>query len=522
MSTWNTAMLNASLSGRRTGQLGNKSGRGAVHRGVTLMETIFAIGVILVGLLGLAALIPIAADNAKATLEMDQSISESTSVAAAGVARDIVSLDSLVIYDNPAAGSPILPIFTNPTFSYAPSRQPQTVRWKLETQSNYNRPVLATVPTPQIVYGKLESPGYGHHPLSSGLTAGICIDPFGMPAPWLIGASAGAVFPNPNPGPSSAFDYSRFPYYSERYNPLQPPNSAIPSATLPPMPAWPMSPRMWRATLVSPLSDNGVAPVFPREMLPQGTMQRIFTGLANVERLAGPQSDDPGGVLINRTQIGAGLVDAGRNHSSEYTWFVTLSPPIEGGNTFRQSIVVVRQRVPAVPQQANDTRGLNGQVHVVSEPEDNPPGERLTWIGQAIGFTGGTGGEVLMYGSQSVINEIKPDEWVMLSSQPHDVETTNSAYVGPVGPAVHRWFRVLGVDDPEVGLANSTFEPNWIDASSPPVWRRWVTLAGPDWEFGLSDNQPPSAAITPTLANDTFCTIVQGAVSVYQSEVQLN
>ena len=46
------------------------------------------------------------------------------------------------------------------------------------------------------------------------------------------------------------------------------------------------------------------------------------------------------------------------------------------------------------------------------------------------------------------------------------------------------------------------------------VWRRWVTLAGPDWAF---QDEPAGTNTTPI--DDTFCTIVSGAVSVVESEV---
>lgn len=485
--------------------------------GVTLMETIFAIGVILVGLLGLAALIPIAADNAKSTLQLDQSVSDATSVAAAGVARDLFSLDTLVIYDKRSPPA-FLPAFAYPPHGLAPSSQLQTLRWKLTEQSQHTRPLLDNS-SPEEFYGKLESPGYRHHGQGSGLTSGICIDPYGLPAPSLIGGTIAGGLPDPNVGTPCAFDYSRFPYFTERYNPLFPPNEEITTSTVPP--AWPMSPRMYRATLASTLQNDAITPVTERELVARATLERIFEGLAGLSQLKGQESDDPGAVLLSRTRVGTNFIDTGRSSSSEYKWFVTLAPPINGGNTFRQSIVVVRDRLPQIPRQAGDPNGLNTEAHTVGQAEDNPAEERLTWIGQSIGFTGGAGGEVLMYGTQGVINELKTNEWVMLSRQP-SIGTT------PTGPAVHRWYRVLSVSDAEVGSiappppatppAGSLVEPNWIDGTTPAVWRRWVTLAGPDWDFGLSDNNSSDAN---TQANDTFCTIVDGAVSVLQSEVVL-
>ncbi len=462
----------------------------ASPRGVTLMEVIFAIGIVLTGLVGLAALIPVAAENAKATMELDRSVNESTSAVATGVAKGLSDLDSLVIFDKPTPGS-----LGDPTIGYVPSRRAETIRWKLESQSSYDPPVGASAPTPRFVFGKLESPGYGHHPFGSGLTSGICIDPLGMPDQRLINFTPAAG--------DNAFEYSRFPYYGERYNPLAAPNETVTAGAAG---SWPMSPRMWRATMAWDLQDDGVAPVFAHEVMPQISLARTFQGYGGVSVIPGSEEDQPGSVLLSRTAVGSNFVDASRDESSRYTWFMTLAPPFLGGSVFRQSIVIVDSRVPPVPQRAGDPTALDQSNHAVDDPKDNPSGERLTWIGQALGFTDGAGGEVLMYGSGSVSDDINVGQWVMLSRQPH-----SGMPLAPTGPAVHRWFQVLGVDDAEYGSVNSGFsEPNWT-SSDLPVWRRWVTLAGSDWSFGF---QPMN-----DLRDDTFCTIVQGAVNVFESDV---
>lgn len=476
------------------------------RRGVTLMEVIFAIGIILTGLVGLTALIPVAASNAQATIELDRSISESTSSAATGLVQAFNQLDSLVIFDKAAAGS------TGLAFPYwfVPSRQMRTIGWKTRTQSNYDPPfTVAVVPPPRILIGKLETPGYGHHALGSGLTAGICIDPLGMPDPSLVNPSATV---NIN---DSAFDYSRFPYYGERYRVLVPPNDAIDAngsvgAPTGLTPQWPMGPRMWRATLKSPLAVT--LPLLPpwqleravarHQLRPAAAIRSIFRGSGGLSPLPGAEPDDPRSVLMSQTVVGGSYVDSARDVSSSYTWFVTLAPPFLGGNTFRQSIVVVRQRQSAVPTRANDPLALQQNSYTVNGPEENPSSERLAWVGNWLGFNGGAGGEVLLHGSQAVSDEIEVGQWVMMSRQPHN---TLAVPIVPTGPAVHRWYRVLRVGESEMinGLA-------WPGGGAPNVWRRWVALAGPDWAF-------EDGVTTPV--DDTFCTIVTGAVSVVESEV---
>jgi len=274
---------------------------------------------------------------------------------------------------------------------------------------------------------------------------------------------------------------------------------------------------MWRATFVSDLQNDGVAPVTPRELLPSSVARRVFQGFGGLSDLVGSEADDPRAVLLDRTNIGGAILDSARNESSDYSWFATLVPPFLGSGPFRQSVVVVRQRVTHTPQRLGDPLALNQAAYTVTVDEDgnpnsgdNPNAERLAWIGQAIGFSGGSGGEVLMYGSAAVSPAISPGEWIMLSRQPYGAGGI------PTGPAVHRWFRVLIVDEPVYGnVVAGLGEANWTAPNDPYVWQRWVTLAGPDWAFGLGN----SAAAD--LRDDTFCTIVTGAISVFESEVDL-
>jgi len=466
------------------------------QRGVTLMEVIFAIGIVLTGLVGLAALIPVAAENAKATLESDRSVNEATSAESVGIAKNLVSLDSLVIYDKETAGS-----LANAAGGYVPSRRAETVRWKLETQTNADPPVAT--PPAVITYGKLEAPGYVHHTIGSGLTSGICIDPLGMPDQQYIPFT-------PSNG-DNAFEYSRFPYYGERYRVLEEPNVSVPTVGIG---LWPMSPRMWRATLAWDLQNDGINGVRRNEVMPQISIERIFRGFGSVGGLEGSEQGDPRSVLLSRTNIGGSIYDAARDETTNYSWFMTLAPPFLGGSTFRQSFVIVDKRLPPVPRFAGDTTAFNQANHVVEDAKDNPDGERLTWVGNAIGFSDGTGGDVLLYGSDKVSDDINVGEWVMLSRQPY----SGSPSV-PVGPAVHRWFQVLAVEDAEYGRVIADLGANYWTSADFNVWRRWVTLRGSDWSFGFPI--PPAAPNTNDLRDDTFCTIVKGAISVIESSVVL-
>ncbi|MEM6776722.1 MAG: hypothetical protein AAF670_03630 [Planctomycetota bacterium] len=453
--------------------------------GVTLMETIFAIGVIMTGLLGLAALIPVASQNAQATLEMDRSISESTSAAAAGLAQQFNHLDSLVLFDKETAGSTENVVGA---YDYDPANRLETVATKIEGTINT---VITPVATATL---KLETPGYGHHPFDAGLVSALCIDPLGLPDPAYVPLADTSA---------NSFDYSRFPYYGERYAVLSEPNAAVTAGAAP---DWPMSPRMWRVTPKSPIYPT-TTPISRRQLLPAATARFLFQGAGGLSGVEALNDESSRSVLLRRSNIGGNSVDVTTDSSSDYTWFATLVPPFFGGDSFRQSIIVVRQRQSPVPIRPNDPLALNTAAYTVSDAEENPAAERLCWIdpSTAIGFQGGTGGEVLMYGSQAVSSEINTQEWVMLSRQPH---TVSSGALTPDGVAVHRWYRVLRVDEPELESGYAFGGGNY------DVWKRWVTLDGPDWAF-----QDEATPTNSSPVDDTYCTIVAGAVSVIESEV---
>ncbi|WP_146515731.1 type IV pilus modification PilV family protein [Rubripirellula amarantea] len=490
------------------------------HSGVTLMECIFAIGVILTGLVGVAALIPIAARNAQATLELDQSINESTSAAASGEAKLINDLGRMVFFNKEAAG----------LGAYAPNYGPSG---QIETLLE------------RVITTGLSSPGYSFDGQADLLTGSICIDPLGMPELSYLDGNFVTGTPNAsNPFlavdvDDTAYDYSRFPYYGERYSVIAPPNESISAAGATPAPVgpptdadrimvpWPMTPRMHRTTLLA--RDIGAAAPIGRDELMSATVARsIFSGSGGLSGIAGSEDDSPASVLYRSTRFGGApndYRDSGRTFGSKYTWFATLVPSRNSANRFRQSIVVVRDRVSSVPRRNGDPLALQKTPYTIDEADDNPTGERVAWVYNTanapitgtinpIGFDGGVGGEITLVGSQAVSDEVVVGEWVMLSRQPHrqlsPVFAVDPPFV-PDGPAVHRWYRVIRADDP-IELTNFAIPDT---STTRDVWARTIALAGPDWEFSPAWEVVPNT----TAINDTVCTIVSGAVSVIESTV---
>ncbi|MDA8745998.1 hypothetical protein N9N28_15340 [Rubripirellula amarantea] len=516
-----------------------------VRFAVTLMECIFAIGVILTGLVGLAALIPVAGRNAQAAIEIDRSISESTSASAMGEIADLRNLDRLVIFDKTAAGQPTVPdpdrTNDGDLLVYEPSQTMQIITSRLALAGDGR-------------FNHLTSPGYMHG-VGQGLTAGICIDPLGMPQPNFV-ASGSSNFVSdsyveggigieglagtPNDQfqatltTDCAFDYSRFPYLSERYRPIDLPNNAVAvggynAATIigePPVPGEPMSPRMWRATLRASTQPFTMGQVKQNELITFRDALSIFQGSGSLAGLDANDKEDPRAVLMGRTSFGGTRADAGRERASRYTWFATLAPT-ESGATFRQSIIAVRDRVFTTPRRSDDPSALQKLNYTITDAEDNPEAEVLTWIDpeSAVGFQGGAGGEITIYGSQAVSNEVADNSWVMLARQPHVITTAGTDVVDSVsGPPMFRWYRVSRVGEVELESDIALFDDGngpTIFGTTAPVWRRRIALAGPDWTFDDDTNTNSGTERNDFTVDDTFCTIVKGAVSVIESEVFL-
>ncbi len=128
-------------------------------------------------------------------------------------------------------------------------------------------------------------------------------------------------------------------------------------------------------------------------------------------------------------------------------------------NTFVVSVIVMHNRSPIV------------------DLAENVPSERqvgAAWRGP---------GWVELDASGGPIGRIAPNQWVMISARQNQP-------AGETGNPVlwfHRWYRVVNVTEPDPGTGNRT-----------------IKVAGPDWPAQLVNG------------NTTVCTIIDGAVGVYE------
>ena len=284
-----------------------------------------------------------------------------------------------------------------------------------------------------------------------------------------------------------------------------------------------MGPRMYRVTLRSPLkslrpsggTEYGFATapdhLLQPDLLPKAAIDRIFRSSGGIQTFASDLKDDPVSLQSTTSVVSDRLTDGSLTRATSYTWMATLCPSFTGGRSYRQSVIIIKDRLPPAPTRNNDILALQKNSYAITDADENPNQERLTWVGSNVGFSGGAGGDIRIFGSTAIDTDVLAGQWVMLSRQPHSV-TGPPVVLEAVGPAVHRWFRVL-----RVGELDLTTPSNFPHGGTGPTWSRLLTLAGPDWAF-----QDEATGSNTSAIDDTFCTLISGAVSVVESEVVIN
>lgn len=397
---------------------------------ITLLEVIFAIGVIMIGLLGLLSIMPLAGRRAQ---------------------------DAVTFSTGAELGDSI-------------SKEIEIRRWL------GNGRLVDIFPTARsVVYNpilrQMQTGG------STVAVNGICIDP-------LYIASQPAI---PARTAFSSYDNSLFPYYTVNHDPLLDPSDTNSDN-------WPTTiPRMRRV---------GVAGM---------SAELARTIMENVNDLVVDQPNDRS-LPARLTGLAVGTTSYGRRvPSGEFSWLATVVPTVNPGFA-NLSVAILRKRV--VDVDFPTTVATAGSPY---EADDNGNNERVAYVTEASGFSGGSGGTVHLVASNVTSLKLAPNDWIMLSKQ-----------VGVRDE--HRWYRIVAIDaEPEILIPESdTFlEPSLVNLPSPSgvartseVWRRRITLDGPDWSFNFQDSS--GTAITTgdaSFADNTYATLVEGVVSVSEKVV---
>ena len=403
--------------------------RPSLTKGVTLVEVIFAIGVVLIGLLGLLSILPLAGQRGRDAISLSVGAEYGDRVMTELTSRDWLSNASAAASGATGTGARLVP-FANPA--------------AIDFED------LSELPA-------------------------ICIDPL-----YVAQQDNTTV-------PFAAYVDRNFPYYGVNYDSLTNPSAVGAQST-------------WPTTISVP------------RMLRVGVSSAPSLATLDVARALVERSDD---LVVSQPEDGSlppslsSLEAAGSLYgksfpSGEYTWLVTIDPSDEANRNSRfasVSVVVIRQR---------DYR-RDFPDATVTDPEQNGVAERTAYVTQAAGFRGGAGGSVTIASSAQVVADVSVGDWVMLSARAGD-------------EPVHRWYRVLSSSggDRTVDVTAANLGCLLPPSYTPPPNQAWVgslTLDGPDWDFGLAND---NASDDNTFRNNTFMTIIPGVVSVTERLIPLS
>lgn len=528
--------------------------------GTTILEVLFATGIVIVGLIGIASILPVAIRNSTQSNTSAEGLSLGLAWADSFLVRGLhqprpansdpafrwvwyrdyggrnVSLGwENALHDFPFSGS------TDPAVSACWERvwKPSPLARRTPSRSS-NATSITKV---DRIWGRLP----------------VCIDPYFMTSTTTVGRMTSANGGNTQAIRPGGYRAAVFPYYDDGFNPLVNPLSIS-------QPTTPIDqPRMLRVSLAfgqqAPTSLPPAGPPPSGHLASRQLIQNLFS---SVDDLAGDTYQEAD--AVDRTspiakRLFRTIPDAGGNElplrsltQGNYTWLATVVPeePLPSQINTAATTAADNALVSLVVLNRHSHEFLpvdfNGQPLANNEIEENLDGERLTWVIPLSGnFVGGAGGRVRLVASDAVKSNVSVGDWIMLgryfARMPNTPNPTTSPPTPPIMFPFFRWYRIIGVDaEASVDTVGRLF-PNRSDnqmifanasTAANIVWYRDVVLEGPDFAFAetvdpsqrdrLPEWHPSSTAKAPPIPavpSPTIGTLVSGVVMVVERQVKL-
>lgn len=218
---------------------------------------------------------------------------------------------------------------------------------------------------------------------------------------------------------------------------------------------------------------------------------------------------DNGAIAPYETPTGSGPKPLRSQSANHYSWMLTAEPdPNELPLAFLHSSATNRPEcLDALSKHRQKTYTVSivtfYKRDVTCDAAAEPPCERLVRIDFTSTGIGG-GDAMLMVPSAKTFEQaeeylkVKDNQWILVTG--FVTEPRLDAILGAVGTGQRRiakWYRVIRVDDEIESHPNPGPQTHWI---------RRVTLAGPDWDGAVSQ---------------TSATLIGGAIGVYTTTVTL-
>jgi len=508
--------------------------------GITLLETLIAMFVALVGLSGLAALFWLGGVEMSEGAKLDRAVAVARAAQRTfkvlGMHRPI---QSYTYTTGTTTSTGLTQTWVAPTGVTPPGGGgsfPSTNAWYVDGSAPTQPPVKSgTQPPAPMMPFSATPPTYlnGVASASAGTQIGVgnysqgfAIDPIGVYANW---SSTDPTHQHPA---FPALDASGVSHGATPYNIQFPPSGSDTTPCLirttlmaypqePPVTGSPAAPTQITPTLVYMGSST------PGQTMSSGQIDLIFHSQDDL--LLNPANGD---YPPTQTYSSAGR----RQSQGDYSWMATVTPgfssyqsnittanapivtPIGDTNMVRVSIVVFYKRIPIItPDATNTTPPSERMVQIATWSKAHATATNPAPVGPDGTINTGTlptgvaGGEVQLVTAvaPSYLN-LKAGQWIMLSQQPAQQQynpnagATMNANIKTYSTYWYRWYKVV---------ATGSFGTN--TATSPTTYYRNVTLQGPDWnpQAGIS-----TAVTTPV---PTYATICDGVVAVYEKDMEL-
>jgi len=439
----------------------------AERRGISLTEVLIAMGILTVGLLGVAAIFPVAGFYMQ-----KGEVADRGSAIAQAAFNELLTRGML----NPESWIVMVPTTTNqPNNLFTADYKADGTQYS----GSFSRPFAESLREAQAKqYSPIE--------ISQNFGSAFVIDPLGVNA-----------FANVQGLGNTRLNVAAMPFPSGSYlwfRPGSPPSIGY---------AW--SP--WSGSFNSPIRRVTFRDTRTGWQLNNEMTDRLFRTTDDLSLELPTGQDKPSQQPITLGDLdrdGKADEPLARQSRGDYSWLATVVPTTlhgllalangPAGNTYEVSVVVFhKRRLPTPP-------GSGGETVITAAGNERMARARIV-------STGLSGGEIMLERHsndevadqpESPFQNLKTGQWIMLCG-PHPMSTDRRPQF------VARWYKVLSIEKETNGIITD------------PVNQRLVTVRGPQWPW-----QPAANLTDANHLSNTLCVgIFPGAVAVHAKTVQL-